>query len=250
MIMLNELLTYCNTLLASETFDDYCPNGLQVEGRSVISRIVSGVTATQALIDAAIAAEADLLLVHHGLFWRGDRQEITGMRYQRLRRLLGANIGLLAYHLPLDAHAELGNNRQLAEVCGLPEIEGNFGKLGLGCWGSLDTAVTANELAAAIGGKLQREVSVIRGGEHTISSVGWCSGAAQSYLEAAADCGLDAFISGEVNEATTHIARERGIHYLNIGHHASERYGVQALGEHLASRFAVQHQFIDIDNPV
>jgi dinuclear metal center YbgI/SA1388 family protein len=251
-VSLRELVDYCDQLLAADAFQDYCPNGLQVEGRGEVGRVISGVTASQALIDTALERGADLLLVHHGFFWKGEDARITGMKRRRLAKLLGGQLSLLAYHLPLDAHPELGNNAQLARRLGLSE-QGRFGAAGgpeLACFGALETAFSVAELTAHIGSALGRQPQCIAGGTHAIRSVGWCTGAAQSYLEEAARLGLDAFISGEISEPTVHIAREYAIHYFAAGHHATERYGVQALGEHLAGRFAIEHTFVDIDNPV
>jgi dinuclear metal center YbgI/SA1388 family protein len=246
------LVEYCNQLLDIDRFQDYCPNGLQIEGREEVSRLVSGVTASQALIDAACEQRADLLLVHHGYFWKGEDPTVTGIKRQRVSRLLEAGVGLLAYHLPLDAHAELGNNAQLARRLGMLE-EGRFGDghgPDLACFGKMQEPVSARGLAAHILAVLGREPLVVGDGPDIIESVGWCTGAAQSYLEHAARRGLNAFISGEISEPSVHIAREYGIHYFAAGHHATERYGVQALGEHLATQFGIQHTFIDIDNPV
>jgi dinuclear metal center YbgI/SA1388 family protein len=251
-VSLRELVDYCDQLLEADGFQDYCPNGLQVEGRADVGRVVSGVTASQALIDAAAERGADLLLVHHGFFWKGEDARITGMKRRRLGTLLAEELSLLAYHLPLDAHPELGNNAQLAGRLGLSE-RGRFGAGAgpeLACFGTLETALTVTDLSARIGDALGRQPQCIDGGPQTIRNVGWCTGAAQSYLEEAARRGLDAFISGEISEPTVHIAREYGIHYFAAGHHATERYGVQALGQHLAGKFAIEHTFIDIDNPV
>jgi dinuclear metal center YbgI/SA1388 family protein len=248
----DELVRYCDGLLDAGSFRDYCPNGLQVEGRAEVARIVSGVTASQALIEAAVDQQADLLLVHHGYFWKGEDAGITGMKRRRLKALLDHDINLLAYHLPLDAHPELGNNACLAQRFGL-EIQGWFGDgqgPELACEAIADPPLSAEQLGMRIGQALGREAQHIDAGPVQIQRIGWCSGAAQSYLEAAARRGLDAFISGEISEPTVHIAREYGIHYFAAGHHASERYGVQALGEQLAGHFGIEHFFIDIDNPV
>ena len=252
MVKTKLLVDYCDQLLEADRFQDYCPNGLQVEGRGDVTRLVSGVTASQALIDAACEQRADLLLVHHGYFWKGEDPTITGIKRRRVNALLEAGVGLLAYHLPLDAHPELGNNVQLARRLGLLE-EGRFGDghgPELACFGKLEEPGSAGELAARILAVLGREPLVVGEGPAIIESIGWCTGAAQSYLETAARRGLNAFISGEISEPSVHIAREYGIHYFAAGHHATERYGVQALGEHLAARFGIQHSFIDIDNPV
>jgi dinuclear metal center YbgI/SA1388 family protein len=252
LVSLSELVDYCDQLLETDRFQDYCPNGLQVEGVASVSRIVSGVTASQALIDAAATRGADLMLVHHGFFWKGEDPSVTGIKRRRLHALLAQEISLLAYHLPLDAHPELGNNAQLAQRLGLVE-QGRFGNGAgpdLACHGVLEPPVSAPALAERLQRSLGRAPLWIEGGEGRIARVGWCTGAAQSYLEAAARRGLDAFISGEISEPTVHIAREYGVHYFAAGHHATERYGVQALGEHLARRFGVEHSFVDIDNPV
>jgi len=252
MVTLKTLLDYTNSLLAIDSFSDYCPNGLQVEGRAEVTCLVSGVTASMELIEAAIDAQADAIVVHHGYFWKGEDECVTGMKRARLRRLLGADMSLLAYHLPLDAHPELGNNARLAQVLGF-EYQGSFGHdgvLSLGQYGLLPRAMTGAVLGELIQNSLGRMPQHIPGPQQKIQSVGWCSGAAQSYIDAAAEQGLDAFISGEISEQTVHVARERGLHYFAAGHHATERYGVQALGEHLAEKFDIDHQFIDIDNPV
>ncbi len=252
MVGLQSLVDYCDRLLDVRQFQDYCPNGLQVEGRAEIARIVSGVTASQALIDAALDAQADLLLVHHGYFWKGESPALTGMRRRRVGTLLGADLSLLAYHLPLDAHPQLGNNAQLAARLGWRQA-GCFGTgegPELACFARLDAPLSASQLGRQLAQVLDREPLRVGRGPALIETLGWCTGAAQSYLEAAARRGLDAFISGEISEPSTHIAREYGIHYFAAGHHATERYGVQALGEHLAAEFGIQHTFLDIDNPV
>jgi len=252
MITLNELVDYSNTLLCVEQFTDYCPNGLQVEGAANVGVLVTGVTASLALVEAAIAAGADALLVHHGYFWKGEDACVTGMKRRRLQRLLDAGISLLAYHLPLDAHPELGNNTQLARQLGFSQT-GRFGNddgMQLGHYGVPDRPMTAADMDAHIQAVLGRAALHVPGKADSIRRVGWCTGAAQSYIEAAAELGLDAYISGEISEQTVHVARECGIHYFAAGHHATERFGVRALGEHLAKHFGLQHQFIDIDNPV
>ena len=252
MIGLTELVDYCDQLLDAASFQDYCPNGLQVEGRGEVNKIVSGVTASQALIDAALQQRADLLLVHHGFFWKGEDPCLTGMKRRRIRALLADEISLLAYHLPLDAHPGLGNNAQLAQRLGLVE-QGRFGDgrgPDLACYGSLPEALSSAGLSERIHQALGRRPQCISGTARPLQRIGWCTGAAQNYLEAAARRGLDAFISGEISEPSVHIAREYGIDYFAAGHHATERYGVQALGECLSKEFAIEHIFIDIDNPV
>lgn len=252
MIPRSELLAYLDQLLQPEQFQDYCPNGLQVQGNARIKNIVTGVTASQALIEAAIAAQADTLLVHHGYFWRGESPTVTGIKQQRLKQLLVNDINLIAYHLPLDAQAELGNNAQLAKRLGLT-VDGlipDTGQPALGMYGGFDQPISITELTAQLTTKLGRPPLVISSHSEPIKTIGWCTGAAQGYLQQAADIGLDAFISGEISEPTVHLARELGIHYIAAGHHATERYGIKALGEHLAAKFAVSVEFIDIDNPV
>lgn len=252
MITLKELVDYTDTLLSVEKFNDYCPNGLQVEGRPGVELLVSGVTASMDLVEAAIAAGADALLVHHGYFWKGEDPCITGIKRKRLQRLLATDTSLLAYHLPLDAHAGFGNNAQLARLLGF-ETTGTFGDDGgmqLGMHGVLQPALDGAALAVLIQHRLGRAPLHIPGPQPLVKTLGWCTGAAQSYIEAAAGLGLDAFISGEISEQTVHVARECGIHYFAAGHHATERYGARALGEHLAGQLGIRHQFIDIDNPV
>ena len=252
MAALLELVAYTNKLLDVNGFADYCPNGLQVEGNAQVSVLVSGVTASMALIEAAQAEGADAILVHHGYFWKGENACITGMKRARLRRLLAQDTSLLAYHLPLDAHSELGNNTQLARILGIDYLGqfGNAGELQLAQYGQLPRPLDAAAFCEHIEQSLGRAPQHIPGSATEIKRVGWCTGAAQSWIEAAAQQGLDAFISGEISEQTVHVARETGIHYFAAGHHATERFGVCALGEHIAAQFDVRHTFIDIDNPV
>lgn len=243
----DEILATLTNWLRPDEFKDYCPNGLQVEGSGQVNRIVSGVTASRALIDAAVAADADMILVHHGYFWKGEDQAIRGMKRERIQRLLDHDINLVAYHLPLDDHPEYGNNRQLADVLGIQ----NPRPLGGLVWqGELDTPVTPSELKERIANALKRPPLHVGSGADRISRIGWCTGAAQGFIDKALEAGLDAYISGEISEPTTHTARECGIHYFAAGHHATERYGVQALGRALATTFGVEHRFIDCDNPV
>ncbi len=252
MIERDALLAYCNELLEISGFKDYCPNGLQVEGCAEIRHLATGVTASQALIEAAAEQGADALLVHHGYFWRGEDPCVVGMKRKRLSRLLEHDISLLAYHLPLDAHAELGNNARLGALLGFA-CNGRFASGDgpeIGWYTEFETPHTAHDIKDRLAQRLERDVLHIDAGGANIRRLGWCTGAAQSYLEAAAAMGLDGFISGEISEQTTHIARELGIHYFAAGHHATERYGVQALGAHLAERFGLRHTFIDIPNPV
>jgi dinuclear metal center YbgI/SA1388 family protein len=248
MVALTELVKAADKLLQVYRFKDYAPNGLQLEGKSEVQRIVSGVTASQALIDAAIAENADAILVHHGWFWKGEDQRIVGMKKNRVKALLQHDISLIGYHLPLDAHPELGNNAQLAKRLGFIR-EGAMNTEGVGDFGHLAEALSVYELAQTIQKSLVRTPTVVVAGEHKIKTVAWCTGGAQSYIEQAIELGVDAFVSGEISEQTTHLARENGVHYFAAGHHATERYGAPALGEHLAEKFGLEHTFIDIDNP-
>ncbi len=258
MVKLDELVQYTNDLLEVDNFRDYCPNGLQIEGKSEVNKLVAGVTACQDLLDAAIREKADAILVHHGYFWKGEDQTITGLKRNRVKSLLDAGVSLLAYHLPLDAHSEVGNNARLAAILGLQK-RGTFGSA-FGCstdssqeiamHGELVEPVDGEAFALHIADCLQRTPLHIKGSSNPIRTIGWCSGAAQSYLEQAAALGLDAFLTGEISEQTVHIARETGIHFYAAGHHATERYGVESLGQHLAEKFSLDVQFIDIDNPV
>lgn len=257
MIQRDELLAYLAELLNVDAFADYAPNGLQVEGRREIKKIVGGVTACQALVDAAVEKGADALLVHHGYFWKGESPCITGMKQRRLKALLAADINLLGYHLPLDAHPELGNNAQLAKLLGL-QVEGSFGggSYGknsgpdIGQYGQLGQPQSAEGFAKLLANKLGREPLHIAGAGKEIRTIAWCTGGAQSYIEQAAELSVDAFLTGEISEQTVHIARELGIHFFSAGHHATERGGVQALGSQLATEFDVTFEFVDIDNPV
>ena len=252
MTQCSELVAYCNNLLECSHYQDYCPNGLQVEGRSQVKRIVSGVTASQAMIEAAAAAGADMLLVHHGYFWRGEAAPITGLKQRRIAALLEHGINLVAYHLPLDAHAKYGNNVQLAELLGW-QISGGLepsNPRSIGLQGELAEEISGEQLAQQLEEKLGRKPMFIAGHDRPVKRIAWCTGGAQGYIEKAVALGVDAFITGEVSEQTYHIARECGINFYAAGHHATERYGVQALGEHLKERFDVEHRFIDIDNPV
>ena len=244
-----ELVSYLDDLLGAAKFRDYCPNGLQVEGRDEVQRIVAGVTASQALLDAAIEANADAILVHHGYFWKGDDGRITGIRRKRLGTLIDHNINLIAYHLPLDAHPELGNNAQLASRLGWL-AEGRFGEQDIGWFGRLAEPTVLSSLANQLAQVLGREPLVIGDQSRHIAKIAWCSGGAQGYLEQAIALGVDVYVSGEISEQTVHLARESGVAYIAAGHHATERYGVQAVAEHLAARFGLDCQFIDVANPV
>ncbi len=229
-------------------FRDYCPNGLQVEGRPYIRRLVSGVTASLALIEAAIEVNADAVLVHHGYFWRGEDPRVIGARRRRLKLLLDHEVNLYAYHLPLDAHPKLGNNAQLGARLGF-EAEGRFGEQDLGWYGNT-TSQTVADLMNVVHRVLGRQPQLIGDPAQTVNRVAWCTGAAQNAFEQAIDAGASIYLSGEISEQTVHLARESGVAYLACGHHATERFGVQALGDYLSSRFGIDHQFIDIANPV
>jgi dinuclear metal center YbgI/SA1388 family protein len=244
------LTQYLNELLKPEGFKDYCPNGLQVEGREEIRSLVCGVTANQALLDLALANNADAILVHHGWFWRGESGAVTGIKRNRLKTLLANDINLYAYHLPLDAHPALGNNAGLAKAAGWQQT-GVFGEQGLGCIGISKLPVTVATLAANLEKLLGRAPFVLaESPEQPIGSVAWCTGGAQSYFEAAIEAGADVFVTGEVSEPMVHLARGTGVAYIAAGHHATERFGVQALGLNLADRFGIDVRYLEVDSPV
>nr|WP_259235845.1 MULTISPECIES: Nif3-like dinuclear metal center hexameric protein [Aeromonas] len=248
-----KLTNILNQLLEPHAIKDYCPNGLQVEGRDEIRKIVTGVTASQGLLDAAVAEGADAILVHHGYFWKGEAEVVTGMKQRRLKTLLTHDINLFAYHLPLDVHPELGNNAQLAKLLGIRVRRGlePWDKKSVAMVGKFDEPLSGEALAARIGERLGRTVLHCgESGPALIETVAWCTGGGQSYINLAAEQGIDAFISGEASEQTIHTAREMGMHFFAAGHHATERYGVKALGEWLATEHGVEVIFVDIDNPV
>lgn len=247
-IGLEALCQAAHALLQPDRFKDYGPNGLQVEGKPQVRHLVSGVTASLALIDAAIAQGADAILVHHGLFWRGQDGRVTGWMKQRLSRLLAHDISLLAYHLPLDAHPQLGNNAQLALKLGL-SVQGCFGEQDLGLWGT-PTQTDPDAFMAQARALFGREPVLVQPDpRRPWRRVGWCSGGAQSYFEAAIAAGVDVFLTGEISEPQAHLARETGVSFLAFGHHATERYGAPAVASHLATQLGLTHQFIDIPNP-
>lgn len=249
MVKVTELTHYTQQLLQVERFKDYCPNGLQVEGRAEVRKIVSGVTASMALLQAAHLAHADLILVHHGYFWRGEDPRVVGIKRNRLAFMLQHNLNLLAYHLPLDAHPELGNNVQLGQVLGLIH-EGFAGETNMIAYGTMPSPITLQAFALDIESRLQRTPLVVGDQQKKVQKIAWCTGAAQGYMEEAIALGVDVFISGEISEQTHHQAIETGVSYISAGHHVTERYGVQALGQHLAEKFGIAHEFIDINNPV
>ncbi|WP_439105712.1 Nif3-like dinuclear metal center hexameric protein [Congregibacter sp.] len=251
-VLLQELLRHCDRTLSTARFKDYCPNGLQVEGRPRVARLAAAVTANQSVLDAAVEWGADALIVHHGYFWRGEDQQIVGMKRRRLATLLSAEMSLLAYHLPLDAHPVLGNNAQWGQRMGFegsepldaddPAAVGNVGRL--------SSAMPLQDVASRIESLTGREPMIIGDLSESVERVAWCTGAAQGYIEKAAAAGAQLYISGEISEPTVHAARELGIAYIAAGHHATERYGVQALAGSLAETFELQWTFIDCDNPV
>jgi len=251
-IEIDALRAYCDRLLACSEFNDYCPNGLQVEGERPVRRLVSGVSASQAFIDAGIDEGADALLVHHGFFWKGEAPCLVGMKGRRIRALAHAGTSLFAFHLPLDAHPAFGNNRQLARVLGILDARPVAPAVpSLLLWqGRLHNPVSARGFAAQIVRALGREPLHVPAHGRPIATIAWCTGGAQGLIEQAAELGVDAYLSGEISEQTTHQARELGLDYFAAGHHATERYGVQALGTHLAERFGLEHRHLDLHNPV
>ena len=245
----DELESHLNQLLDISRFQDYCPNGLQVEGRDHIHMLISGVTASLDLLQAAVTARADAVLVHHGYFWRGEDLRITGLKCRRIGLLLNHGINLFAYHLPLDAHPLLGNNALLGQKLGFIET-GRFGGQNIMMQGELNAPLTLDVLGQKIIQILSRQPMIIGDRTKTIRRVAWCTGGAQGSFEAAVQQGVDAYITGEISEHNVHVARESGVAFISAGHHATERYGVEALGNYLMRQFGIQHQFIDIDNPV
>jgi dinuclear metal center YbgI/SA1388 family protein len=248
-MLFSELVNYNASLLQTGLFKDYCPNGVQVEGRAEVRRIAAGVSASQHVLDAAIAWGADAILVHHGYFWRNEDATLAGIKKRRIAQLLINDVSLLAYHLPLDAHPELGNNAQLGKLLGLVE-QGRFGEQNIACFGSMEHPRTLTQFTQQIAHDLQRMPQVIGDGARIIRKVAWCSGGAQSYFEAAIAQGADAYITGEISEQNFHFAQESGVAFIAAGHHATERHGIQALGEHLSARFGLEYRFFDQDNPV
>jgi len=248
----SDLMSHLNNLLEPHTIKDFCPNGLQIEGKDNISKIVTGVTASQALIDAAINLKADAILVHHGFFWKGENPQIIGMKKKRISALIKHDINLIAYHLPLDVHPTLGNNAQLANLLDITYEAGL--ELGSGksipVKGVLNTPMTGLAFAQKIEKVLNREpvTSIVR--KEKIKTIAWCTGGGQGYIDLAAEQGIDAYLTGEASEQTIHSSREQNIDFFAAGHHATERYGVKALGDHLASEHGLDVVFVDIDNPV
>jgi len=246
---LEVLRDHLDQTLDIASFKDYCPNGLQVEGRAEVRRVLCGVTASQALLDLAVEGGYDAVLVHHGYFWRGEDGRIIGIRKKRLATLLMNDISLFAYHLPLDAHAELGNNAQLARVAGW-QADGRFGEQSLGWIGRPDQPQSASAILRKLGMVLDRVPMLVGDGERVVKRIAWCTGGAQGYFEQAIDAGADLYVSGEISEQTVHVARESGVPFIAAGHHATERYGAQAVSTYLAKTFGLDTTFIDVDNPV
>ena len=244
----NEVDAWLRETLAVERFKDYGPNGLQVEGGARVRRIASGVTASRAFIEAALAAGADTLLVHHGLFWRGQDGRLTGWLRERVALLVRHELNLFAYHLPLDAHPLWGNNAQLGLRLGL-QADARFGEQDLGFIGAAGGLASVDALAVQVARALGRDPLVVPGDGRPLRRVGWCTGGAQGYFEAAIAAGADAFLTGEISEPQAHLARETGVAFLACGHHATERYGAPALGAQLATHFGLEHGFIDVPNP-
>lgn len=249
LMLLNELRDYIGSLLEVSRFRDYCPNGVQVEGRAEVLRIATGVSASQHLLQAATAWGADAIIVHHGYFWRNEDAAVTGIKKRRIAHLLQHDVSLLAYHLPLDAHPVLGNNAQLAQRMGWVE-QGRFGEQDIACFGMLPQTQTLAQLATQLSTQLARMPQIIGDPALDVKRIAWCSGGAQSYFEQAIALGVDAFMTGEISEQNVHVARETGVAFIAAGHHATERYGVMSLGEHLAQHFGIGHRFFDQDNPV
>jgi dinuclear metal center YbgI/SA1388 family protein len=244
-----ELELYLNNLLQIDRFRDYCPNGLQVEGNRRVQKIATGVTASLAFLEAAVEWGADAVLVHHGYFWKNEAPQVTGRKYRRLRTLIANDLNLFAYHLPLDSHPELGNNAQIGARLGLIS-DGRFGEQDLGWIAPLPMPLSLEHFTASVENALGRKPLVLGDGNRELRRVAWCTGGAQGFFDDAIAAGADVYLSGEVSEQTTHIAAESGVAYLAAGHHATERFGVQAIGAHVSEHFDIEHLFIDIDNPV
>ena len=249
-MQLIELRNHLDTLLDAQRLKDYCPNGLQVEGRPEVARVLCGVTASQALLDRAVAGGHDAVFVHHGLFWKGEDGRVTGFRRQRLRALLANDINLFAYHLPLDVHPELGNNAQLGKRMGW-QGEGRFADQDLGWIGRpREPGQRAQTIADALAQTLGRVPLLVGDGDRPVRRVAWCTGGAQGYFEQAILAGADLYVSGEISEQTVHLARESGVPYIAAGHHATERYGAQAIAAYLADELGLEAEIVDVDNPV
>ncbi len=248
-MQIRDMIQYLDGILEPLKYRDYAPNGLQVEGRSEVRRVVTGVTACRALINAARERGADCLLVHHGWFWKGEEMRIIGVRHRRIRSLIDAGLNLVAYHLPLDDNEILGNNVLLGKALGV-EIDARFGEEGFARTGLLPQEMRVEALAENLAVLFNRKPLCVGKTEGTVRRIGWCTGAAQDMIEDAVAAGCDCYISGEISERTFHLAHELGIAYLACGHHATERFGIRALGEKLAADTGLDVEFIDIKNPV
>lgn len=244
-----ELQQYLDQLLEVARFRDYCPNGVQVEGCAQIGTLICGVTASRALLEAAVRRKADAVIVHHGYFWRGEDGTINGIRRQRLKLLLANDINLLAYHLPLDAHPEYGNNAQLGRLMGWTP-QARFAEQDIGFVGVPAHHETAGGIRRQLAARLAREPLLVGDPERVVRRIAWCTGGAQGYFEQAIAAGADLYVSGEISEQTFHLAHESGVPFVAAGHHATERYGIQALGAHLGERFGLRWEFVDVENPV
>ena len=246
MVNRRDLASYCDDYLSVDQFKDYCPNGLQIEGCEEITNIISGVSANLDLIERAIDEKADALLVHHGFFWKNEDAKITGIKRNRIAQLLANNINLFAYHLPLDAHTEVGNNIQLAQKLAIqnPTPIGDT----LVWQGDIDMSLA--QFGRVVESATQRTPLIFGDDNKQLKRIAWCTGGAQSYIDHAIDVDADIFLTGEVSEQIPAIAKENDIAFISAGHHATERYGVQALCQHLSDKFDLKHQFIDIDNQV
>jgi len=251
MTALQDIVSYTNSYLQIDQFADYCPNGLQVEGQSEVGKLATAVTASLAVIERAIEWGAQCLLVHHGYFWKNEQAMIAGMKKQRIQKLLQADLSLLAYHLPLDAHPVVGNNVKIAQILGITQLEPlqKHSKMPIGNVGMLAQPVDIVEFVDYCEQQLDRNVIVVNSGPGQVQRIAFCTGGAQHLITDAVDCQADVYLTGEISEQTTHIARECGLHFIAAGHHATERYGVQALAAHLADHFGLEHRFFDETNP-
>jgi dinuclear metal center YbgI/SA1388 family protein len=248
-MQLNELGDYIGSLLEVDRFHDYCPNGIQIEGREQVLRIATGVSASQLLLESATEWGADAIIVHHGYFWRGEELAVTGVKKRRIAHLLHHDVSLLAYHLPLDAHSELGNNAQLAKLMGWQE-QGRFGEQNIASYGTLMQEKTLGEIGLELEQKLARQPLLVGNYAAQLKKIAWCTGAAQGYFEQAIALGVDAFLTGEISEQNVHLAQETGVAFISAGHHATERYGVMALGQHLSAQFGLECRYFEQNNPV
>ena len=252
MAKLQDIIQWCDQTLKSTEFKDYAPNGLQIEGKTEVRKILAAVTASQDAIDAAIRENADLLLVHHGYFWKGEASPITGMRGKRIKSLIQHDISLLAYHLPLDSHPSLGNNAAIADLLKLERIEAldPSERHPIGNIGYLNQPMPVEEFKKFVSEKLKFDVTHLPADKNMIEKVGFCTGGAQDFIVKAAEQGCDAYISGEVSERTFYEAKELDVHYFACGHHATERYGVQRLGQAISEQFDIEYVYFELNNPI